>query len=51
MVNKGVQVSMVDSHELQDAKNERGQRQQGDENEDDAMRTAHSLAALVLRVD
>jgi hypothetical protein len=51
MVNKAVQLSMADSHQLQDAKNERGQRQQGDEKEDDAMGAAHSLSALALRVD
>jgi hypothetical protein len=31
MVNKGVQLSMADSHQLQHAKNERGQGQQRDE--------------------
>jgi hypothetical protein len=31
MVNKAVQLSRADSHQLQDAEDERGQRQQDDE--------------------
>jgi hypothetical protein len=51
MVNKAVQLSMADSHQLQDAKNKRSQRQQGDEEEDEAMGTAHLPEVAGLRID